>query len=123
MKRPFLCAAIKNLRDKGVTVRKGFPQNGEDEIALTFEQGRYWTPPRVLAMSKLVQQSRTLILMQLNVNKGMPPLSVKSLLAKDYIRISCNERVKRRFVITERGKRWMPVGANKKASGYYQNVH
>lgn len=107
MKRPFLYDPIKYLRDKGVTIRKGFPQNGEDEIALPFEQGRYWTPPRVLAMSKLVQQSRTLILMQLNVNKGMPPLSVKSLLAKDYIRIACDERGKRRYVITERGKRWM----------------
>ncbi len=107
MKRPFLYDPIKYLRDKGVTVRKGFPQNGEDEIALTFEQGRYWTPPRVLAMSKLVQQSRTLILMQLNVNKGMPPLSVESLLAKDYIRIACDDRGKRRYVITERGKKKM----------------
>lgn len=97
---------IKHLRDKGVIVRKGYPQNGEDEIALEFAHGHYWTPHRVLAMYKLVEQSRGLILMQLNVGRGMPPRSVESLIAKDYIRIEYNAQGKGRYVITERGKRW-----------------
>ncbi|MEZ6855003.1 hypothetical protein [Halodesulfovibrio aestuarii] len=107
VKKSFLFDPIKHLREKGVTVRIGYPQNGEDEIALVFEQNYSWTPQRVLDMYRLVQQSRALILMQLNVSRGLPPRSVESLIAKGYIRIACDERGKRRYVITERGKRWM----------------
>ncbi|WP_143154872.1 hypothetical protein ACQ0P8_06775 [Halodesulfovibrio aestuarii] len=105
MKRAMLYDPVKFLRDKGVTLRLGLPQDGKQQIEVCFDS-RYREADKVQAIYKRVQQSYSLILMQLNVNKGMPPLSVESLLAKDYIRIACDDRGKRRYVITERGKRW-----------------
>lgn len=106
MKRPFLYDPVKHLRGKGVTVRK-VDQNGEAMLKLVFNQYYSWTPQNVLYMRKLAQDSRALILMQLNVDEGMPPRSIESLLAKDYIRIVYDSQDRKRYVITERGKLWM----------------
>lgn len=106
MKRSAFYDPIRYLRDKGVTVRLSLPQGGKRDIELDFEHGRYWTPNRVLSMYKLVEQSRGLILLQLNVEKGLPPRSIESLLAKGYVNITTING-QRRYVITHAGKKLM----------------
>lgn len=104
MKRAMLYDPVKFLRDKGVTLRLGLPQDGKQQIEVCFDN-RYREAAKVQAIYRRVQQSYNLIMMQLKVDKGMPPRSVESLIAKDLIRIEYNEQGKRRYVITERGKR------------------
>ncbi|KAF1073911.1 hypothetical protein [Halodesulfovibrio sp. MK-HDV] len=105
MKRPFLYDPIKYLKGKGVTVRLGLPQDGKRKIEVCFEKGRYWETKKVQGIYKRVEQSYNLIMMQLDVDKGMPPRSVESLLAKGLIRIVYDDQGKRRYALTERGKK------------------
>ena len=104
MKQPRLYDPVRYLRDKGVTVRKGFPDRGEDVVRLEFEKNRKWTPKEVTQVMHIVKQSRKLIELQLTVPHNMPPRSVESLMAKDLIRIVTGKDGKRRYVITPRGK-------------------
>lgn len=106
MKRPFLYDPIKYLREKGVTVRLGLPQGGKQKIEVCFEKGRYWEADEVQKIYRRVEQSYNLIMMQLKVEKGMPSRTVESLLAKGLIRIAYDEQGRRRYVITELGKRF-----------------
>ena len=104
MKSPFLYDPVKYLLDKGVTLRLGLPQDGKRKIEVCFDKERYWEADKVQAVYRRVQQSYNLIMMQLNVDKGMPARTVESLLGKDLIRIVCDDQGRKRYVITERGK-------------------
>lgn len=106
MKRAMLYDPVKYLRDKGVSLRLGLPQGGKQDIEVCFEKGRYWEADKVQAIYKRVEQSYNLIMMQLKVDKGMPPRSVESLIGKGYIRIAYDGQGRRRYVVTERGKRF-----------------
>ena len=105
MNSPFLYDPIKWLRDQGVNIRLGLPQDGKQHLEICFEKGRYREPKKVREIYKRIEQSRSLILMQLKVDKGLPPRSVESLIAKGLIRIAYYEHGRRRYVITERGRR------------------
>lgn len=84
---------VKYLREQGVTLRLGLPQDGKQEIEICFNKGRYGEAKDVQKIYKRVEQSYHLIMMQLNVDKGMPPRTVESLLAKGLVRIAHDDQV------------------------------
>ena len=103
---PSLYDPIKWLRDKHVEVRLGLPQGGVRQLEVRFTSSRYRSAREVQRIYQRIEQSRGLIMMQLNVEKGLPPRSVESLIAKGYLAVE-RRNGKGRYVITGLGRRWM----------------